>query len=101
MLITGGTGYVARRMLPALRERNDLAILDVKTTNGRARMLRMRTPLDVKTTNRQGEEVEDADAPVIGVLIMVAAVEGVGVDFPAKSKIEKTKRAMSSPYFFS
>ena len=41
VLITGGTGYVAGRMLPALRERYDLTILDVKTTN------------------RQGEEVSD------------------------------------------
>ena len=42
VLITGGTGYVAGRMLPALRERYDLTILDVKTTN------------------RAGEEVEGA-----------------------------------------
>lgn len=33
VLITGGTGYVAGRMLPALRERYDLTILDVKTVN--------------------------------------------------------------------
>ncbi|MBT3603771.1 MAG: NAD(P)-dependent oxidoreductase [Candidatus Latescibacteria bacterium] len=33
VLITGGTGYVAGRMLPALRERYDVTILDVKTTN--------------------------------------------------------------------
>lgn len=39
VLITGGTGYVAGRMLPALQERYDLTILDVKTAN------------------RQGEEV--------------------------------------------
>jgi len=42
VLITGGTGYVAGRMLPALRERYDLTLLDVKTTN------------------REGEEVEGA-----------------------------------------
>ena len=42
VLITGGTGYVAGRMLPALRERYDLTILDVKTTN------------------REGDEVEGA-----------------------------------------
>ena len=42
VLITGGTGYVAGRMLPALRERYDLTILDVKTSN------------------REGEEVEGA-----------------------------------------
>ena len=41
VLITGGTGYVAGRMLPVLRERYDLTILDVKTTN------------------REGEEVSD------------------------------------------
>ena len=33
VLITGGTGYVAGRMLPALRERYDLTVLDVKTTD--------------------------------------------------------------------
>ena len=33
VLITGGTGYVAGRMLPALRERYDVTILDVKKTN--------------------------------------------------------------------
>lgn len=42
VLITGGTGYVAGRMLPALRERYDVTILDVKTTN------------------REGEEVDGA-----------------------------------------
>ncbi len=41
VLITGGAGYVAGRMLPALRQRYDLTILDVKTTN------------------REGEEVGD------------------------------------------
>ena len=41
VLITGGTGYVAGRMLPVLRERYDLTVLDVKTTN------------------REGEEVRD------------------------------------------
>ena len=33
VLITGGTGYVAGRMLPALRERYDLTILDIVRTN--------------------------------------------------------------------
>ena len=33
VLITGGTGYVAGRMLPALRERYDVTVLDVKTAN--------------------------------------------------------------------
>jgi nucleoside-diphosphate-sugar epimerase len=32
VLITGGTGYVAGRMLPALRELYDVTVLDVKTT---------------------------------------------------------------------
>lgn len=41
VLITGGTGYVAGRMLPVLRERYDLTVLDVKKTN------------------REGEEVRD------------------------------------------
>ena len=41
VLITGGSGYVAGRMLPALRERYNLTLLDVKTTN------------------REGEEVPD------------------------------------------
>lgn len=41
VLITGGTGYVAGRMLEALRERYDLTILDVKQTN------------------QEGEEIED------------------------------------------
>lgn len=40
VLITGGTGYVAGRMLPALREKYDLTVLDVKSTT------------------RDGEEVE-------------------------------------------
>jgi len=40
IVITGAAGYVAGRMLPALRERYDLSLLDVKTTN------------------RDGEEVE-------------------------------------------
>ncbi len=33
VVITGGAGYIAGRMLPALRERYDLTLLDVKTTN--------------------------------------------------------------------
>ena len=41
VVLTGASGYVAGRMLPALRERYDLTLLDVKTTN------------------REGEEVED------------------------------------------
>ncbi len=40
VVLTGASGYVAGRMLPALRERYDLTLLDVKTTN------------------REGEEVE-------------------------------------------
>ncbi|MDE2724315.1 MAG: NAD(P)-dependent oxidoreductase [Gemmatimonadota bacterium] len=40
VVLTGASGYVAGRMLPALRERYDLILLDVKTTN------------------REGEEVE-------------------------------------------
>ena len=40
VLITGAAGYIAGRMLPAFRERYELILLDVKTTN------------------RQGEEVE-------------------------------------------
>ena len=40
VLITGASGYVAGRMLPEFRERYELVLLDVKTTN------------------RQGEEVE-------------------------------------------
>ncbi|MCY3870139.1 MAG: NAD(P)-dependent oxidoreductase [Gemmatimonadetes bacterium] len=33
VVLTGASGYVAGRMLPALRERYDLTLLDVKTTN--------------------------------------------------------------------
>jgi len=33
LVITGASGYVASRMLPALRERYDLVLLDVKTTD--------------------------------------------------------------------
>lgn len=40
VVVTGASGYVAGRMLPALRTRYDLTLLDVKTTN------------------REGEEVE-------------------------------------------
>ena len=40
VVLTGATGYVAGRMLPALRERYDLTLVDIKTSN------------------RQGEEVE-------------------------------------------
>lgn len=40
VLITGASGYIASRMLPEFRERYELVLLDVKTTN------------------RQGEEVE-------------------------------------------
>ncbi len=40
VVITGAAGYVAGRMLPALRERYDLKLLDIRTTN------------------REGEEVE-------------------------------------------
>lgn len=40
VVLTGASGYVAGRMLPTLRERYDLTLLDVKTTN------------------REGEEVE-------------------------------------------
>ena len=35
VVITGGTGYVAGRMLPALRERYDLTLIDIKTVNRR------------------------------------------------------------------
>ena len=41
VLITGGTGYIAGRMLSELRQRYDLTILDIKDTN------------------REGEKVED------------------------------------------
>lgn len=41
ILITGAAGYIAGRMLPAFRERYELVLLDVRTTN------------------RQGEEVEN------------------------------------------
>ena len=41
VLITGAAGYIAGRMLPAFRQRYELVLLDVKTTN------------------RQGAEVED------------------------------------------
>jgi len=37
VVITGGAGYIAGRMLPALRERYDLTLLDVKTTNREGR----------------------------------------------------------------
>jgi hypothetical protein len=40
VLVTGATGYIAKQLLPALRQRYDLTLLDVRTTNG------------------QGEEVE-------------------------------------------
>ena len=40
VVVTGASGYVAGRMLPALRAKYDLTLLDVKTTN------------------REGEEVE-------------------------------------------
>lgn len=33
VLVTGASGYIAGRMLPVLRERYDLVLLDVKTTN--------------------------------------------------------------------
>jgi len=33
VVLTGASGYVAGRMLPALREKYDLTLLDVKTTN--------------------------------------------------------------------
>ena len=41
VLITGGTGYIAGRMLSELRQRYDITILDIKDTN------------------REGEKVED------------------------------------------
>jgi hypothetical protein len=34
VLVTGATGYVASRMLPALRERYDLTLIDVRATRG-------------------------------------------------------------------
>ena len=40
VLITGASGYIAGRMLPEFRQRYELVLLDVKTTN------------------RQGDEVE-------------------------------------------
>ena len=33
VLITGASGYIASRSLPTLRERYELVLLDVKTTN--------------------------------------------------------------------
>ena len=33
VLVTGASGYIASRMLPAFRERYELMLLDVKTTN--------------------------------------------------------------------
>ena len=55
VVLTGASGYVAGRMLPALRERYDLTLLDVKTTN------------------REGDEVEgvqvvDLDKPGSGCI---------------------------------
>jgi len=41
ILITGAAGYIAGRMLPDFRERYELVLLDMRTTN------------------RQGEEVKD------------------------------------------
>ena len=33
VLVTGASGYIAGRMLPTFRERYELVLLDVKTTN--------------------------------------------------------------------
>src|SRR5437762_14155732 len=33
VLLTGGTGYIASQLLPTLRERYDLSIVDVRPTN--------------------------------------------------------------------
>jgi hypothetical protein len=48
VLVTGASGYIASLLLPALRERYDLTLLDVKSTN------------------RQGEEVEGIQIADIG-----------------------------------
>ena len=74
VLITGGTGYVAWRMLPVLRERYDLTVLDVKTTN------------------REGEEVRDvviADLTNRDQRCVSGIFQGAGCDYPLRICADK------------
>ena len=37
VLLTGATGYIASQLLPVFRERYDLRLLDVRTTDARGK----------------------------------------------------------------
>ena len=52
VLVTGASGYIAGRMLPAFRERYNLVLLDVKTTNRDNERVEGVQPVDLTDPNR-------------------------------------------------
>ena len=66
VVITGGAGYIAGRMLPALRERYDLTLLDVRTTNREGKEVEGVQIADLLDRNRDAyrQRFRGADAVV-------------------------------------
>ena len=66
VVLTGASGYVAGRMLPALRERYDLTLLDVKTTNREGDEVEGVQVVDLENSDRDAYRVhfQGADAVV-------------------------------------
>lgn len=66
VVVTGATGYVAGRMLPALRERYDLVLLDVRTTNRAGDDVPGVNVVDLTNPNRDAYRAffRDADAVI-------------------------------------
>ena len=52
VLVTGASGYIAGRMLPAFRERYNLVLLDVKSTNRGNEKVEGVQPVDLTDPNR-------------------------------------------------
>lgn len=66
VVLTGASGYVAGRMLPALRERYDLILLDVKTTDREGEAVEGVQIVDLENPDRDGYRAhfQGADAVV-------------------------------------
>lgn len=65
VVVTGAAGYVAGRMLPALRERYDLTLIDIKTTNGDGTEVKGVTTADLLDRNRNTYRGHFADADAV------------------------------------
>jgi nucleoside-diphosphate-sugar epimerase len=77
VVVTGAAGYVAGRMLPALRERYDLTSLDVRTTNREGQAVEGVIIADLLDRDRDAyrEHFRGADAVVHCGFVRAAAPE--------------------------